>query len=408
MIADALQRIDAARTGDETTRRAPELADIPLGRYADPEFAAAEVSEVFGRSWSFIGHRSEWEAPGSYRVIDLPGGSIIVTRDASGRLHAVRNACRHRGAPVCREPAGRARRLTCRFHSWSYDLSGALVGVPCEADFGGLIREDRSLGSLWLDTWGDFLFVSFDAEAAPVAEELAPLIRRYSDVVCGPLRLAHRASHDLAVNWKVAIEAFLETYHIRTVHQQTAASITDTSAVANQLFGRGHSTSYVPWMPEVFEDEALGFIHAAMFPSDLAPIDGAPDFYRRNTTVFSIFPNVVCPIDDHGVLFLAFWPLAVDRTRFDLHWYGTDWGGRPRPEGWDLRVAGWDAIMAEDLVNMEPIQRSIGAAAHGGVPLSVGEHRIHHLHAEIDRRIGSDRIAAALRVAPVLDPLIEE
>ena len=67
--------------------------------------------------------------PGTYLTVDLCGTPVVVTRDRAGQVHAFLNACRHRGVRVV-DGCGAARRLTCPFHAWSYDLEGTLVGLP--------------------------------------------------------------------------------------------------------------------------------------------------------------------------------------------------------------------------------------------------------------------------------------
>ena len=109
--------------------------DLPLARYTDPEFFALEREHLWKKVWTIAGHTSELPAAGSYKTIDVVGAPIVVVRGEDGEVRAFFNSCRHRGAPVVREPCGTERRLRCQFHSWSYDLKGQLVAVPDQRDF---------------------------------------------------------------------------------------------------------------------------------------------------------------------------------------------------------------------------------------------------------------------------------
>ncbi len=115
-------KIENERT--EPPEDAVEIPLIPVSRYTDPAFYALEQEHIWKRTWLFAGHESEWAEPGSYQVFDRTGAPIVIVRGQDGELRAFYNACRHRGAPVIRDECGTARRLTCQYHSWSYDTRG--------------------------------------------------------------------------------------------------------------------------------------------------------------------------------------------------------------------------------------------------------------------------------------------
>ncbi|HEX9684081.1 MAG TPA: aromatic ring-hydroxylating dioxygenase subunit alpha [Acidimicrobiales bacterium] len=405
---DAERRLAAELTRAGGPDGFPALPDVPLGRYTDADFARLEVEEVFGRSWLLVGHGSEIPDAGSYRVIDLPGGSVVVVRGSDGVVRAVRNACRHRGAPVVRDGAGCARRLTCQFHSWSYDLTGGLVAVPCESDFVGLDRSERSLAAVRLEEWNGLLFVNLDPAAPDLAAELAPISRRFDAFMGHRLRLVERRRYDLGCNWKVVMEAFLEVYHLRTVHPETASQFAHSSSPLLVAHPGGHGTMYMAYTDEVLEAEEGSLVRDVMFPSDLPSPEGMPSIFDTTNVLLSLFPNVVSPLNPQGFPVVQAWPKGIDRTDFEVSWYGPDWGDGDRPAGWDTKFGAWDIVLEEDFSNLEPIQRSLEAAAHGGVPLGAQERLIWHLHAELDRRIGPDSVPAGLAVAAqLLDELIE-
>lgn len=405
MAGDVRERIAFERARTAPPDGFPKLPDLPLGRYTDESFLRHEIDGVFRRTWLFAGHVSEFPEPGCYRLVDLPYAPVIVARGNDGNLRAFLNACRHRGAPVVRDVEGKARLLVCQFHSWTYDLDGRLARVPDERDFVGLQREERALTTVRCETWGGFVFVNLDLDAPPLLEWLEPLQRRYSDLMEAPFRLVTRKTYDIACNWKIAVEAFLELYHIKTVHASTASYILDPAGGVMVLHPNGHSSMFSP-----FQDHVLAAGSPVMelfFPADVPRVAVGTDLYSAANASFLIFPNLVTPTDVSGFPILVFWPTSVGRTRFDMVWYGLDWGEGDRPEGWEIKLATWDMLMEEDLRNLEPIQRSVEAAAHRGIPLNYQERRIWHFHAELDRGIGADRIPAELRVPDLLGDYVE-
>ena len=138
-------RLEAERARTAPPPDAVPVPLIPTERYTDPRFFELERERVFGRSWLFVGHESEWPGSGSYRLMTRSGAPIVVVRGDDGVLRAFYNACRHRGAPVTRDECGTARRLTCQYHSWSYGTDGELKAVPEERSFAGIDRSALGL-----------------------------------------------------------------------------------------------------------------------------------------------------------------------------------------------------------------------------------------------------------------------
>jgi choline monooxygenase len=109
--------------------------DLPLERagtipslwYVDPEIYDAERRTVFAGTWQTAGRLDQLAGPGSFLTTEIAGEPILVVRDAEGVLRAFYNVCRHRAAPLLSEPAGQVSRLRCRYHGWTYDLTGRLA-----------------------------------------------------------------------------------------------------------------------------------------------------------------------------------------------------------------------------------------------------------------------------------------
>lgn len=130
---------------------------------------------------------------------------------------------------------------------------------------------------------------------------------------------------------------------------------------------------------------------------------------RSTSSAYSLFPNLISPLGGYGFPFLLFWPIDKRTTRLDwIHYAPKDWEGDVLPPHWQKRMDGFDLIMEEDQRNMAPMQRSLESPAMRGVPINYQERRIWHLHEQIDRTIGVERIPEHLRVEQVLAPYIEQ
>lgn len=402
---EALCRRIEAQLTEEAERRAPppewpQLPDLPVGRYTDEELYGLERDVLFRRTWVYAAHESELPEPGSFLVFDRTGSPILIVRGHDGVVRAFYNTCRHRNAPVARGSCGTARRLVCTFHSWSYDLEGALVAVPDEFQFTGLDRSERGLVPVRCETWLGFVFVNEDLAAMPLLDFLGPVAREITPEYDGqPLRIVHRRRVTLPCNWKVAVEAFLEVYHLRTVHPKTLAPYLDGKASAVALFPHGHSRMVTRAL--VTDDGAKAGHEGLPVMPTVSPL------IQRTSTSYLIFPNVVTPLGHAGFPFLLAWPTGPDTTDYEWIYFALDWGEGDPPEAWARRMAVFDSIMDEDIDNLEPIQRSLSSPGARGIPLSWPERRIWHFDTHVDRTIGEARIPAALRVPPLLDHLIE-
>ena len=148
--------------------RFPELGSgpLPTAPYTSSDHFARERDRIFSCHWLFACREDDVPERGSYFVRDLPNipASIVVTRAADNRIRAFHNVCRHRGNRLV-DGQGRARRLVCNYHGWTYSSDGALVGVPDEDQFIDLDRSKCGLRALPTELWQGFVFVNLDDSA---------------------------------------------------------------------------------------------------------------------------------------------------------------------------------------------------------------------------------------------------
>ncbi len=391
------------RLDDEDARTGPPagfgpLPPIAAGRYTDPAFAALENDAVFGSAWLFATHVSEVAGPGDYRVVDLPVGPVVVVRGVDGELRAFFNSCRHRGAPVTRETCGTAKLLVCQYHSWAYDTTGRLKNVPDERDFAELDRDDRALVALRCEVWDGWVFVCASPDAVALTEWLGPIPGQLAELGGSALRVVGRQVAEMTCNWKLAVHAFMEIYHVRTVHPDSAALLYDPRRTTLTMFERGHNRLTIDKRPEM---SFLNQEHGAPFDND-----SVGELIRTTSTSFSIFPNVTIVPDPASFPFIVAWPTGLDSCRLELIWFGADWGDGEPPVEHTARMELFESIIAQDTANLAPMQTSLRSAGCPDILLGYQERLIYHFERHIDAAIG-DAVPAAYRVAPVLDHLIE-
>jgi len=273
------------------------------------------------------------------------------------------------------------------------------LSVPDERDFVGLDKSCRSLVPVRCETWGGWIFVNEDPDAEPLLDFLEPLPRDWDDLEVDALRFVDRHSLTLRCNWKVAVDAFLEVYHLKHIHPKTVNRLLDHEGTAIGLYPRGHSRMASPVRPESLATYGGG--------GPMADIESAGEIPRISNLAYNAFPNLVIPLDVVGFPFLIFFPVDIRTTRMEVLWQGPDWGADELTPQWRGLLTVFDQVLDEDTRNLAWIQKSVESPGFRGIPLSYQERRIYHLHEQIDRVIGPDRIPAELRVRPMLADWVE-
>lgn len=378
----------------------PVLAEIPAARYTSEEFLKLELEHVFHKSWLAAARLEEVPEAGSFIVWRKLGKPILIVRGKDGEVRAFYNSCRHRGAAVTPADHGKCNLLRCQYHSWAYDLTGRLIAVPEERDFGSVDKESHSLIPVRCEVYGGTIYVNLDPNAQPLLDYLAPLLDEWACMELEKLRIVNRRVSIIPCNWKAAVDAFQEVYHINTIHRTTIGDALNSKASAIALIKGGHSrmvTAYNPW--------ALTTL--GMDSPDTPDIKGATPLHRQSSTAYLTFPNLITPFRSIFVQQMKFWPRGVHECEMEVVSLGPDWGDGPRPAYWDRAVPAFDKVLDEDMENLGSIQESMNSGAVGGMRISYQERRIYWTHEEIDRRIGIENIPEHLRVVPLLEPFMD-
>jgi phenylpropionate dioxygenase-like ring-hydroxylating dioxygenase large terminal subunit len=299
------------------------------------------------------------------------------------------------------ESAGNTgRRFTCPYHNWVYGLGGALLGLPEASNFADLDRDCHALTAVRCETWGPLVFINLDPDGPSLADFLSDVGRDLSAMgeLDGALRLAAHTQLEVAANWKLPVDANIETYHVNYIHKETAALVLDQPRTGIQLLPNGHSRMLIRLHRELDLEVGRG----------VPPIfDGVGDLPSLGTFSYHVFPNLSVVFGGAGFLFfITNWPSGPTTSTYHVHWCSSLDPDEHR-EKLDAMVAFNQSVLLEDLAVIPSIQRSVDAGALREVRLSYQERRIYHVHEAIDRAIGSELIPDRLRVPQLLGPFVE-
>jgi phenylpropionate dioxygenase-like ring-hydroxylating dioxygenase large terminal subunit len=204
-----------------------EPLTYPVEAFVSPEYAKAEADKLWPKVWQVAGRVEEIPAVGDFITYDVGNDSIIVVRSASDKIKAYHNVCSHRGRQLVDTPSGahsacgKRKLFTCGFHGWRYDLDGKCTFKLDEPDWKGALTDERTqLSEVKLDTWGGWVFINMDPDCVPLRQFLEPAAGILDPFEFEKMRFKWRQWVIYPSNWKTALEAFMEPYHVAGTHTQ--------------------------------------------------------------------------------------------------------------------------------------------------------------------------------------------
>ena len=422
-VPDSLRRDEPGYFGD---------ADIPVERYLSREFHELEKQRLWPRVWQLACREEVLAEVGDTEVYDICDTSIVLVRADRGPdgIKAYINACLHRGRTL-RDGRGRVAELECAFHGFCWSLAGKLKRVPSAWDFPQVQPGSFQLPEVKVGTWGGFVFVNPDPDCAPLEEFLGelptfferwPLEDRYTRV---------HISKILRVNWKVAQEAFMESFHVITTHPQLLAGFGDANSqydvfgnVSRAVSARGVPSPYLSWAPseqqrlnsqidqrlddppmlEVPEGGTARQTLAEAARRSLRPVIGdgvnnLTDAELVDSYYMTVFPNMH-PWGGYNQITYRFRPNGDDHRSciMEVFLLSPFSGERPSPaheirlsadEPWRTAIdqlGSLARVFDQDEYNLEAVQKGLRTTRKRGVSFGVyQESKIRHFHHLLDK-----------------------
>ena len=355
-----------------------DVARIPVEHYTSREVRDAEIERLFRPLPLIVGHASEL-LPGHVLAHDEVGVPMLLTRDADGCFRAFLNVCRHRGMRLvdAGTPATPRASIVCRYHGWTYRLEGSLRHRPHAESFDSCATGDDRLVALPAEERHGLLWVVPTPGASiDLGAFLAGLDDELPFYGIDRLRVFRAVRAEVAANWKLIVDAFLEAYHIRVLHKETIYPFFVDGLTAAQRFGP-HIQSLVarraaePWANE-----------GAPLPADMAAL------CELATPSHVIFPNTITIFHPDYLSLITLYPagpemlswthrmlIPEDRATPDWtpHWEKT------------FRLIEEGVFQKEDIACAIGIQRGLRSGANRELTAGRAEQAIGWFHGDIAR-----------------------
>lgn len=332
---------------------------LPAPFYVDGDAARQESRRVFARSWQLVAHDAQLREPGDHVVDTVAGVPIVLVRGEDGVLRGFHNVCRHRAGPLAWCNGQGARALRCKYHGWTYTLQGRLRAAPEMDSAPDFDLQSVELPPVSVASWQGLVFAAL-VPSVPLQDVLAGIAERLHGPALDSHVFSHRHSYEIACNWKVYVDNYLEGYHVPHIHP----------ALNKLLDYRSYRTELAPW-------------HSLQW----SPLENAGNFYGEGDALYYfVWPNIMLNILPGRLQTNRVVPLGVDRCRVDFDYY---YPANPDAAEQERRRQDQefsDAVQQEDVSICLAVQQRLQSGSYfAGRLCPQRESGVHHFH-ELLRR----------------------
>ncbi len=342
---------------DLTPQPLAHATALPARFYTDPAVVALDRRLIFDRGWHVVAHLCQLRNAGDHAIADLGGLPVIAVRGADEVIRVMHNVCRHRAGPLAQCDGLGAKSLRCRYHGWTYTLEGQLRTATEMADVADFDVGDIRLPQLAVRVWQGLAFAAVDEALAPSFEAFVAGI----DARIGAERdLAafghhHRTGYDIACNWKVYVDNYLEGYHVPHIHPE----------LNRMLDYRSYITETAEW-----------------YSFQFSPLESGDGLYGSGDALYYwLWPNTMLNILPGRLQTNRIIPKGADRCRveFDFYYAPDDSDAGHARRAADLSFS--DVVQDEDITICEDVQRGLGSGSYEAGRLNpLRENAVHHFH----------------------------
>ncbi len=343
---------------------------LPRAAYVDPAVFGWEQAHFFGGGWLCVGRSDQIAAPGDQRAEQVGTGSVLLTRDEEGAVHAFANTCRHRGHELlpCGASASQSV-IICPYHAWTYGLNGNLRAAAGFKSRAGFDAGQWGLIELPVAEWNGLIFVDGTGKAAPIDDALGTLGTMVAPYELSRLVVAGTHEYNAAANWKILTENYHECYHCPSIHPELCKVSPPKSGENYDLPG-----TWVGGTMDLRDGMATMSLDGK---SNGVPLRGLDAQGLRTVIYVNVFPNVLISLHPDYVMTHRLMPLAVDRTKIECSWaFAPEAAAQP---GFDPSYAidFWDLTNRQDWTACESVQRGLSSPHAVPGPLSPQEDAVY-------------------------------
>jgi phenylpropionate dioxygenase-like ring-hydroxylating dioxygenase large terminal subunit len=283
-----------------------EALSLPPSVYHSAEILELESEQLFRKEWICIGRTAEIPHKGDFLCRDIIDAPVFVVRQRDDSFKAFANVCAHRSSRLL-TGAGQVSRISCPYHSWTYELDGQLIGAPFMDKTPGFEVAKHRLKELACEAWEGFVYVNLQPDPKPVSERLSVLTDLVNDFRMADYVPVFATEETWNTNWKCLVENFMDAYHLHRVHKDSFGKHGSSEEQTHLFPGEDAFTYHF-----VQEDESPRSVHAH---PDNTWLQG-PD--RLRTWLINIFPSHTIQLQPDMLWYLSILPDGQDKV--NIRW----------------------------------------------------------------------------------------
>jgi choline monooxygenase len=335
---------------------------LPANWYTHPTVFQHERDWIFRTHWLQVAHDQWLSEPGSFYPVEIAGLPVVLVRQQDGQVRAFHNVCQHRAGPLAEQP-GRGKSLRCHYHGWTYGLDGRLLAAPEMETAPHFCKETIQLAPVPVCEWQGFIFIHLGQPSDDLNRTLRAIDQRIAPIQFANWRFHQRVTYDVACNWKVYVENYLEGYHLPTVHPQLTRLLQADQYTTECHDGFSLQTSPLSAAPPGSEEVAAS-------PYGRAPGEA---FY-----VF-LYPNLMLNLLPNRLQLNRVIPIAPEQTQVVFEYYYAP--DQPAETLFEADHPISDLIQQEDIQICQQVQRGLNSPGYRPGPLCPAQEAgAHHFH----------------------------
>ena len=343
---------------------------IPASWYYDPKVYEIERKAIFGSEWLYAAEEQSLKKQGDYITLELAGYPILLIVGSDLKVRAFHNVCRHRAAPLLTETKGSVKSptLSCRYHGWTYDLTGKFINAPLFEACKVQNSQDLSLYEIQVGIFNGLVFINLDKNAQSLSVAFLPILGEIqkSNYSMADYTFHSSMSQEGQFNWKVWVDGYQECYHCMTIHP-----------VFNKDFALRRYQ---------IENKDGYSVHSCERKSE-SGMGGFEGLWLW------IYPNLGLPCYEPCFYTLQVNPLGPNRTRLTYHFRFKESVSEEIKNEFITMVRG---ITMEDVTVCEQVQKNLEAGVYQqGILNPARENGVEYFHSLV-RRANSNHLAAPI------------
>lgn len=341
---------------------------LPNELYTSCEAFVEDREKVMAPSWACIGFIEDLPEPNFVFPVDFMGLPLLITRDNKDDIRVFHNVCSHRGMHLADEPCRTNGLVRCPYHSWTYQLDGKLRGTPHIGGFGIHEHEEfdkaaSNLRSIRSTTWLGCIFINLSGTADDFKTYIEPLTRQFDELCNIDQRERFTSSSQncrtqLTVNsnWKLAVENYLESYHLPTVHPALNRISPLQEHFCLEYFDQGAGQG------------SLNYQRLVLDGQELPTLDGWPEDQQKKALYPTLYPNTLIGLHADHLFIMVLQPTANNETveHVRISYVGSDALDQRFTNHHQQMLNNWTEVFGEDIFAVERMQKGRSSPGYTG------------------------------------------